>query len=86
MSELPLRVVDQPGGAVIRCLCGQELARVRRALVTEQVSVRIRENHARPNLSPDITAAGLAVMVAHAIGCGRGKALLAEQQSRIYAR
>jgi len=77
VTELPLRIIDQPGGATIRCLCGRELASIRKGLVAEHIL--IRENRARAHLSPDITARGLAIMVAHAISCDRGRQLLAEQ-------
>jgi hypothetical protein len=70
---LPLHVIDQPGGAVIRCLCGAELATLRRATT----NLRGMSAAARlPHLSPDITAAGLAIMVAHAKQCRPGLARL----------
>ena len=69
--ELPLRIVDQPGGAVIRCLCGRELAQVRRRSAADIVRPTSGRYEARSlaGLSPDISAAGLAVMVAHALQC-----------------
>ena len=63
---LPLRIVDQPGGAVIRCLCGRELASLRKG-VTELS--RMRGAVSLPHLSPDISPAGLLVMIVHAKGC-----------------
>ena len=69
VDELPLRIIDQPGGAVIRCLCGAELATLRRG-VTRMAG--LRQAVALPHLSPDITAAGLVVMVAHAKACDSG--------------
>ena len=36
MGELPIRVIDQPGGATLRCLCGTELATLRKGLVAGQ--------------------------------------------------
>lgn len=72
MPELPLRIIDQPGGAVIRCLCGAELSTLRRG-TTEIPGMRssVRLLH----LSPDITPAGLMIMVVHAKQCVIGKAL-----------
>jgi len=58
-------------------MCGKELASIRRALASDQAFLRL--NVARPHLSPDITAAGLAVMVAHAMGCQRGRVALEYQ-------
>lgn len=69
-TELPLRILDQPGGAVIRCLCGAELSTLRRGTT---VLAGLRQAVALPHLSPDITAAGLVVMVAHAKACARGR-------------
>jgi hypothetical protein len=69
-SELPLRIVDQPGGTVIRCLCGAELATLRRGVAALAV---LRQAVTLPHLSPDITAAGLVVMVAHAKTCADGR-------------
>ena len=81
MTELPLRIIDQPGGAVIRCLCGMELARMRKGVVAGQLMARtVGANRGQVQLSPDITERGLLIMVAHAGQCDRGKALLAEQQ------
>jgi hypothetical protein len=76
-QELPLRIVNQPGGAVVRCLCGRELATLRRG----NASARLRRPAGRNTyeargialLSPDITAHGLAVMVAHALTCEAGQ-------------
>ena len=69
--ELPLRIIAQPGGAVIRCLCGRELAQVRRRSGADLARPRRGAYEARSlaGLAPDITAAGLAVMVAHALQC-----------------
>jgi len=71
--ELPLRIVHQPGGAVIRCLCGRELASVRRGSAASLVRPSGRyEARSLALLSPDITANGLAIMVAHALTCNAG--------------
>ncbi len=72
MPALPLRIVDQPGGAVIRCLCGAELATLRRGL-TELPGMRSAVY--MPHLSPDVTARGLLVMVVHAKACAAGQAM-----------
>jgi hypothetical protein len=71
VPELPLRIVDQPGGAVIRCLCGRELAAVRRGL-TEVPGMRA--GVALPQLSPDLTVHGLLIMVVHAKACSAARA------------
>ena len=65
-EELPLRIVDQPGGAVIRCLCGAEAASIRRA--TTQMS-GLRASAALPGLAPDVTPAGILMMIVHARAC-----------------
>ena len=71
--ELPLRVIDQPGGAVIRCLCGRELATLRRGNAGHKLRRPSGRNEYEARsislLSPDISAHGLAVMVAHALTC-----------------
>ena len=79
-TELPIRVYDQPGGAIIRCLCGLELAQMRKRLAGSVPGLA----HGRGNplvmgLSPDITSAGLLAMVNHAARCERGRAILAAQ-------
>lgn len=66
MAELPLRIIDQPGGAVIRCLCGRELATLRRGL-TEIPGMRSAVS--LPHLSPDVSVHGLVIMIAHAKAC-----------------
>jgi predicted alpha/beta-fold hydrolase len=78
-SELPLRIVDQPGGAVIRCLCGHELATLRRGVTG---LTGMRRDAYLPHLAPDITAAGLVVMVAHAKACAEGRRRAAELHQR----
>lgn len=76
-TELPIRIIAQHGGAVIRCLCGRELAQIRRG--SAAASIRpvtgryTREVRSIPLLSPDITAHGLAIMVAHALTCKDAK-------------
>jgi len=69
--ELPLRIVDQPGGAVVRCLCGAELASMRRGLANELV--RLRSSAGRVHLSPDVSPAGLLCMIVHAKSCAAGQ-------------
>lgn len=82
MAELPLRIIDQPGGATIRCLCGMELARMRKGVAAGPRLARTGGgvNRGMAQLSPDLTAAGLIVMVSHAQQCQSGQALLAELQ------
>jgi hypothetical protein len=71
--ELPLRIVQQHGGAIIRCLCGRELATIRRGSAAELIrrpsGRTTMDVRSIPLLSPDITAHGLAIMVAHALTC-----------------
>jgi hypothetical protein len=72
-GELPLRIVNQPGGAVVRCLCGRELASIRRGstanLIRQPAGRSQREARAISVLSPDLTVYGLAIMTAHALTC-----------------
>jgi hypothetical protein len=82
MDELPLRIVQQPGGATIRCLCGLELARMRKGVSGGVKFARAAGgNRALMSLAADVTTPGLAAMVAHAMACQRGKALLAAMQA-----
>jgi hypothetical protein len=77
MAELPLRIIDQPGGLVIRCLCGAEAAVVKPA---PPVAAIVRAGHSmrRTNrtLSPDGTPAAVLRMALHAQQClpGHNKA------------
>ncbi len=81
MPELPLRIIDQPGGAVIRCLCGAELAALKRGLAGGVAFARTAgANPAQGKLSPDVSPAGLLIMVSHAQRCQRGAAVLDMQQ------
>jgi hypothetical protein len=65
-GELPLRIVDQPGGAVIRCLCGAEAATLRRAVTpTRAMRSAVQLNQ----LSPDVTPAAVLMMILHARKC-----------------
>lgn len=77
-GELPLRIVAQPGGAVIRCLCGAEVATVRRGLARGH-----RMAVSQPGLSPDVTPAGLLMMIAHAGRCQRGQQIQANLQTPV---
>ncbi|HEV2375173.1 MAG TPA: hypothetical protein VGS19_23815 [Streptosporangiaceae bacterium] len=79
MTVLPLRVIDQPGGLVIRCLCGAESAVVR---PSSELSVAVvRASHGVGTLnrgvSPDVSPAAVVRMAAHAKTCvpGRNRAL-----------
>lgn len=71
MKELPLRIIDQPGGPVIRCLCGAEAAIVypaasgTAAIITANRGTGVRNR----GLSPDLTPAAVLRMVAHVKAC-----------------
>lgn len=81
MTELPLRVIDQDGGAALRCLCGVEAATLRRGLVADAKMAHLAgANRGQVKLAPDMTTPGLLMMVCHAMACERGRAILAEQQ------
>ena len=67
--ELPLRIVDQPGGAVLRCLCGLEASRLVRSTVNNSMTGLRSSGAARPRLSPDLSPAALLAMVVHAQAC-----------------
>jgi hypothetical protein len=75
-GELPLRIIDQPGGATVRCLCGAEAATLRRASTG---MLRMRGAVSLPGLSPDVSPAGLLMMIAHAKQCERGRELAARR-------
>ena len=65
-AELPLRVDDVPGGAVIRCLCGAEAAVMAPGMADQWRG------------TADPSAAGLLRMVLHARRCQRGRNDMAE--------
>ena len=67
--ELPLRIVSQPGGAVLRCLCGLEACRLVRSTVNNSMTGLRSSGAARPRLSPDLSPAALLAMVVHAQAC-----------------
>lgn len=67
-AELPLRVFDQPGGAVIACLCQAE-ATVLAPGITDQWRG-----------TTDPSSAGLLRMVLHAKTCLTGQNLALEQR------
>jgi hypothetical protein len=78
MAELPLRIIDQPGGIIIRCLCGAEAAVVKPATTGAAAIVRAAHSQrvANRGLSPDLTPAAVLRMALHAQQClpGRNKA------------
>ena len=82
MRQLPLIVVDQPGGATIRCLCGAEPATLRRGLAVglQMARTGTGQNRGRARLAADLTTPGLLMMVLHAGRCKRGQAILEAQQ------
>lgn len=78
---LPLRVIDQPGGPVIRCLCGAEAA-VARLMVPNRTMLGLRGSGPRMNqLRPDLSPHAVLSMVLHAKRCNRA----AEVLSRVTA-
>lgn len=79
LHELPLRVVDEPGGPYIRCLCGAE-ATVMRPELDHQRGGVVRTNRARLHAGSDLSPAALIRMVAHAKQCMRGQNLLEEER------
>ena len=74
---LPLQFIDQPGGTVIRCLCGAELALAQRGLANELL--RLRQSAYRTHMGPDLSPAGVLRMTLHARNCSRGRQLLASR-------
>jgi hypothetical protein len=68
-AELPLRIIDQPGGPVVRCLCGRELAQIRRSTGNNSMVGLRSSGPARPLLGSDVSPAALLVMIAHARQC-----------------
>jgi hypothetical protein len=71
MTELPLRIIYQPGGITIQCLCGAESAVVKPAATASAAIIRANRGMSRTNraLSPDGTPAGLLRMALHARSC-----------------
>jgi hypothetical protein len=73
-QELPLRIDEASGGAVIRCLCGAEAAVMRPSIVRQWQG------------QSDPSSAGLLRMVLHAQACLTGQNLMAEQRQAAGAR
>lgn len=65
-AELPLRIYDEPGGALIKCLCGAEAVVMRPSIVAQWKG------------QADPSAAGLLRMVLHAKTCLIGVNLMTE--------
>jgi hypothetical protein len=68
-AELPLRIHDAPGGAVVRCLCGAEAAVLRPGIAAMWQG------------QTDPSAGGLLRMTLHAKRCLIGRNLMAEQKA-----
>ena len=68
-GELPLRILYQPGGPVIVCLCGREASVVRRGTVNESMTGLRSSGSARTLLGPDVSPAAVLMMIAHARAC-----------------
>jgi hypothetical protein len=78
-GELPVRVLQRPGGGVvIACLCGAESAVLRSGLANTLTG--LRRSSCRPQLGTDLSPAGMARMILHAQGCLRGQNLLRGQR------
>jgi len=72
-GELPLRIVEQPGGPVIRCLCGAEASVLRRSMANG-LWVVVLDGPARIRLGPDVSPAAVLSMIVHAQVCTRVRA------------
>ena len=70
-GELPLRIIDQPGGPVIRCLCGAEASVIRKSTANNSMIGLRASGPSRPLLGPDLSPAAVLMMVAHAQACTR---------------
>lgn len=73
-AELPLRIDDAPGGAIVRALCGAEAAVLRPGIAAMWKG------------ESDPSAAGLLRMVLHAKRCLVCQNLMAEQRQTAGAR
>jgi hypothetical protein len=73
-GELPLRVVDQPGGAVLRCLCGLEAGRLIKSTGNYTMVGLRGSGLARARIGPDLSPAAVLAMVLHAQLCPTGRA------------
>ena len=73
-GELPLRVVDQPKGAVLRCLCGLEAARLVKSTVNRSMLGLRGSGPAQMSVGPDLSPAAVLAMILHAQQCETGKA------------
>lgn len=78
-GELPLRVVDAPGGPVLRCLCGAESAVIRSGLANSTMTRLRSSGPAMPHASADLTPAAVMRMILHAKNCLRGSNLQLER-------
>jgi len=80
---LPLRIIDQPGGPVIRCLCGAEAAVARPALANRGM-VGLRSSGPRiERLRPDLSPHAVLSMVIHAKRCRRAVEVLAAVSAEV---
>lgn len=77
MSILPLRIIDQPGGPVIRCLCGAEGAVLRAGLANRSMTGLRGSGPALSRASPDLTPAAVLRMILHARNCARAAEIIA---------
>jgi hypothetical protein len=75
-EELPVRIIDQPGGAILRCLCGLEAARLVKSTANYSMIGLRSSGPARHAVGADLSPAAVLAMVLHARGCERGRAAL----------
>jgi hypothetical protein len=72
-GELPVRIIEEPGGGmIIVCLCGAEAAVMRRGLDDGEL-LRLRQSGYRTQIRSDLTPAGLITMIIHARKCQRAR-------------
>lgn len=75
---LPLRIIDQAGGPVIRCLCGAEAA-VARLMPPNRAMLGLRGSGPRVDrLRPDLSPHAVLSMVLHAKRCDRAAEVMSQ--------
>ena len=74
-GELPIRIVDDGSGPVLRCLCGAESATLRKGTVNRSMTRLRSSGPAALAMAAGLTPADLLIMVAHARTCARAAEL-----------